>query len=66
MTAFYPNESLQKHGKGSYLHKETMSQYVGTWNEGEFQGGQWVLVDNTLYTSKVARRTAVASRCLGC
>jgi len=48
----------KKHGKGSYLHKATMSQYVGTWEEGEFKGGQWVLVDNSLYTSADATVTA--------
>jgi len=39
----------KKHGKGNYLHIASKSQYVGTFKEGNFDVGKWVLMDNTTY-----------------
>ncbi|CAG9461651.1 unnamed protein product [Pedinophyceae sp. YPF-701] len=56
----YPNGDIydgefvegKKHGKGNFLHKESQSQYVGEFKDGNFAGGQWILVDCTTYAGE--------------
>ncbi|KAK9813186.1 hypothetical protein WJX72_010324 [[Myrmecia] bisecta] len=38
-----------KSGQGSYYHKETESEYIGTWQDGRLVGGQWVLKDGSRF-----------------
>ena len=42
--AFHGNK---KSGVGSYMFKQSQSQFIGEWEDGEFKRGEWILSDGT-------------------
>eukprot|EP00243_Klebsormidium_subtile_P013059 TRINITY_DN8338_c0_g1_i1.p1 TRINITY_DN8338_c0_g1~~TRINITY_DN8338_c0_g1_i1.p1 ORF type:complete len:198 (-),score=43.98 TRINITY_DN8338_c0_g1_i1:400-993(-) len=44
----------QKHGKGTYFFKESMSQFEGTWENGSFVSGSWIMRDGSSYEGAFA------------
>jgi len=52
---WYPNGDIysgewrfgQKHGRGNFISKETGAKLVGTFADGKFVKGKWVMVDAT-------------------
>ena len=39
----------KKHGEGTMFFTDSMSQFIGMWEEGEFVKGRWVLRDGVCY-----------------
>ena len=42
-------EDDKKNGEGTMFFAESMSQFIGNWQEGSFVMGRWVLRDGTCY-----------------
>lgn len=49
----------QKQGKGTYVFKDSGSQYIGEWADGQFVNGMWVAADGSIFKGKFDRSLPV-------